>query len=202
MTMAMPASFDPLVDFDGLWTTDLAEHYLPLLDLPEATYECIDGRLVVSPTEVGSNSRGGMKLGQLIAPSAETAGYQVYGPVNLTFSPGRWIVPDVTVLHTLPQNDHEDLWVPSSYVLMPVEFVSRSQDSRKRDFVDKPRRCAEAGIPYFMRIQIVRQLRSVEVELLKLVDGAYEPLTGAAGGQPFDTTEPFEIRFTPRQLVP
>lgn len=202
MAMAMPVEFDPLVDLNGLWTTQLAERYLPLLDLPEAKYECIDGRLVVSPTEVNSNSRGGMKLGQLITPAAEAAGFSVSGPVNLTFGPGRWIVPDVTVLHTLPQNDEEDLWVPASYILMPVEFVSRSQDARKRDFVDKPRRCAEAGIPYFMRIQIVRRLRSAEVELLKLVDGKYEAFAGAAGGHEFATSEPFEMRFTPRDLVP
>lgn len=48
--MAMPATFDPLIDFDGLWTTDLAERYLPLPELPYARYQCIDGRLVVSPT--------------------------------------------------------------------------------------------------------------------------------------------------------
>jgi Uma2 family endonuclease len=202
MSMPMPATFDPLVDFDGLWTTDLADHYLPLLELPEARYECIDGRLVVSPTEVNSNSYGAIELGSLVRTGARAAGFYVSGPVNLTFSPGQWIVPDLTVLHTLPQNDHEDKWVPASYVLMPVEFVSRSQDSRKRDFIDKPRRCAEAGIPYFMRIQIVRQLRSVEIELLKLAEGKYASLTGAAGGQEFATAEPFEMRFIPRDLVP
>jgi hypothetical protein len=190
--MAMPATFDPLIDFDGLWTTDLAERYLPLPELPDARYECIDGRLVVSPTEANSNSYGAIELGSLIRTAAKAAGYYLSG----------WIQPDLTVLHTLPQDDHEDLWVPASYVLMPVEFVSRSQDSRKRDFVDKPRRCAEADIPYFMRVEIIRQLRSVHVELLKLVDHRYESVTGAAGGQVFETGEPFDIRFTPRDLVP
>jgi Uma2 family endonuclease len=200
--MAMPAAFDPLIDFDGLWTTDLAERYLPLPELPDARYECIDGRLVVGPTEVGSNSYGAIELSSLIRTSARAAGYHVYGPVNLTFHSGRWIQPDLTVLHTLPKDDHEDLWVPASYVLMPVEFVSHSQDSRRRDFVDKPRRCAEAGIPFFLRVEIIRQLRSVQVELLKLADRRYESVTGAAGGQVFETAEPFEIRFRPRDLVP
>ena len=53
-----------------------------------------------------------------------------------------------------------------------------------------------------MRIEIVRRLRSVEVELLKLIDGQYESLTGAVGGREFVTSEPFEIRITPRDLVP
>jgi hypothetical protein len=47
-----------------------------------------------------------------------------------------------------------------------------------------------------MRIQIVRQLRSVTVELLKLGDEGYELLTVAAGGQEFVTAEVFEMRFT------
>lgn len=200
--MALPATFDPLVDFDGVWTTDLAERYLPLPELPDARYECIDGRLVVNPTVVSSNSYGAIELSALLRTSASAAGYYVSGPVNLTFHIGRWIQPDLTILHTLPQDDHEDLWVPASYVLMPVEFVSRSQDSRKRDFVNKPQRCAEAGIPYFLRVEIVRQLRSVHVDLLKLVDGAYESIAGGVGGQMFEAAEPFEFRFNPRDLVP
>jgi Uma2 family endonuclease len=202
MAVPLPDTFDPLVDFDGMWTTDLADRYLPLPELPDARYECIDGRLVVSPTEVSSNSYGAIELSSLIKATARAAGFYVLGPVNLTFGSGRWIVPDLTVLHTLPKDDQEDKWVPANYVLMPVEFVSRSQDGRKRDFVDKPRRCAEAGIPYFMRVQIVRQLRGVTVELLKLGDEGYELLTEAAGGQEFATNEPFGMRFAPRDLVP
>lgn len=44
--MAAPA-FDPLIDFDGLWTTKLAEQFLPDPRLPAARYECVNGRLVV-----------------------------------------------------------------------------------------------------------------------------------------------------------
>ncbi|SCL39691.1 hypothetical protein GA0074692_5450 [Micromonospora pallida] len=28
--MALPMEFDPLVDLDGMWTTALADRYLPL----------------------------------------------------------------------------------------------------------------------------------------------------------------------------
>lgn len=54
--MAMPIRFDPLVDLDGMWTTQFADRYLPLPELPDARYECIDGRLVMTPAEVGTNS--------------------------------------------------------------------------------------------------------------------------------------------------
>lgn len=39
-------SFDPLVDLDGLWTTDLADRYLPIEGAPPAKYECADGKLI------------------------------------------------------------------------------------------------------------------------------------------------------------
>ncbi|MGC5334915.1 hypothetical protein [Micromonospora sp. DT62] len=41
--MAMPMRFDPLVDLDGRWTTQFADRYLPLPELPDTRHECIDG---------------------------------------------------------------------------------------------------------------------------------------------------------------
>jgi Uma2 family endonuclease len=198
--MAMPAAFDPLIDFDGMWTTKLAERYLPLPELPAARYECIDGRLVVSPTEVGANSYGEMKLARLISPAAEAAGLYVYGSVNLARNPGTWIQPDITVLHTLPRTDDEDRWIPPGFCTMVVEFVSKG--SRKQDFINKPQRCADWGIPYFMRVELVRRLGHASVDLFKLVDGEYQLLAAGISGQQLETAEPFPISFDPSQLLP
>lgn len=199
--MAMPApAFDPLVDLDGLWTTKLAERYLPLPGVPVGKYECVDGRLVMSPTEVGTNSWGEGKLLRTISDAAEAAGLYVFPPVNLMFRPDRWIQPDVTVLHTLPQTDEEDLWVPATYATMVVEFVSRG--SRKRDFIDKPDICAKGGVPYFMRVELVRRLRHASVELSKLVDGEYQPTASGVAGSTFKADEPFPMQFDPRSLLP
>ncbi|MFG3422293.1 Uma2 family endonuclease [Micromonospora sp. NPDC049460] len=199
--MAMPMRFDPLTDFDGMWTTRLADRYLPLPEVPAARYECIDGRLVMTPAEVGTNSYGEAKLIRLLGPAAETAGLYVYGQVNLTFTPQRWIQPDVTVLHTLPADDEEDRWIPVKLCTMAVEFVSPG--SRRQDFVDKPRRCAEGGVPYFMRIEITRRLRHVSVELYSLdEEGAYVILAEALGGQRLHADAPFPIDFDPADLLP
>ncbi|MBP2475730.1 hypothetical protein JOF53_004602 [Crossiella equi] len=48
--------FDPLIDFDGMWTTTLAERYLPLPHVPAGKYECLDGRLVMSPHQSSQHS--------------------------------------------------------------------------------------------------------------------------------------------------
>lgn len=198
--MAMPAQFDPLIDLDGMWTTELADRYLPLPELPTARYECINGRLVMTPAEALSNAFGEMKLARLLAPAAEAAGFYVSGPVNLTFDSRQWIQPDVTILHSLPQTDEEDRWVPVRLCTMAVEFVSTG--SRKQDFVDKPRRCAEAGVPYFMRVEIVRRLRHASVTFFTLVDGEYQCTAEAVAGQRLQAEQPFVINFDPRELLP
>ncbi|MGN9893317.1 Uma2 family endonuclease [Micromonospora sp. L31] len=122
--MAMPERFDRLYDFDGVWTTGLADRYLPPRDLPDARFERVDGTLVMTPAEAGANSFGEAKLIRLLGPAAEAANLYVYGQLNLTFNPRSWIQPDVTVLHTLPKTDDEDRWVPVRYCTMAVEFVS------------------------------------------------------------------------------
>ncbi|WP_416902008.1 Uma2 family endonuclease [Micromonospora echinospora] len=163
--------------------------------------ECIDGRLVSTTAEVGSNSFGRVSLARLLAPGAEAAGFYVYGQVNLAFGPQRWIQPDVTVLHALPATDEEDRWVPARLCTMAVEFVSPG--SRRQDFVDKPRRCAEGGVPYFMRVEIVRRLRSAAVEFFALdAAGGYTPVAKAVGGERLTVDAPFPIDLDPTELLP
>src|SRR5688572_11083538 len=92
--------FDPLVEFYGHWTTELAERYLPIPGVPASKYECWDGRLYMAPAEAARNSYGALKLGRLLAPGAEAAGFYVYGTTNLTMGPDRWLQPDVTILRS------------------------------------------------------------------------------------------------------
>jgi Uma2 family endonuclease len=191
--------FDPLVEFVGMWNTRLAERYLPIPELPGAKYECVDGRLSVTPSEAFSNAYGESRLVRLLGEAAEPSGLIVTTTLNLAFTPDTWIQPDVAVLHTPPRDEHEEVWVPAELCTMAVEFVSPS--SRKRDRIDKPDLCASAGIPYFMRIEIVRKLRHVEVKLYKLDDGTYRQIEGALAGAEFKADEPFPIQFAPEDLL-
>ncbi len=196
--MSAEPVFDPLVDLAGLWTTDMADRYLPMPGLP-ARYECVDGRLVLTPTEAFSNSYGEHRLSALLQPAATIARLYVSGPVNLAFSPDAWIQPDLTVLHTKPRTAHENKWVPAELCTLVVEFVSPS--SRGRDKIDKPAMCAAANIPYFMRVELVPEMGHASVILLKLQNGAYKALTMAIAGQGFETEEPFPMSFDPRDLL-
>lgn len=196
--MAAPA-FDPMVDFDGVWNTRLAERYLPLPELPTARYECVDGRLFVSPAEAFSNTYGESELGALLRPAARAAGFFLANTANVAFTPDTWIQPDLVILHSPPTTPGEDKWVPVRLCTLVAEFVSPS--SRSRDRIDKVDICAAGGVPYFLRVEIARQIRHVSVELLKLVDGRYEPLAAALAGQLFEAAEPFAMRFAPEDLL-
>jgi len=147
----MVVDFDPLAVFQGLWNTELAQRYLPIPELPNAKYECVDGRLIMSPREGSANSFATVELAHLLRNGAREVGYRLYSAVNMELSPNRWIEPDLAVLREPVKNL---TWVPADKVLMPIEFVSVS--SRRRDRIDKPALCADAGVPWFMRVEVGR----------------------------------------------
>jgi Uma2 family endonuclease len=193
--MAAP-NFDPLIDLDGLWTTELAERYLPISGMPAAKYECLDGKLFVSPYESSANAYAAVQLGVLLGRTAKAHGFRLYGTVNLTIHPGRWIQPDVTLL-SKPSDG--GVWVPSDIVTMPIELVSPS--SRKRDRIDKPDLCAKAGIPYYMEVEVAPRRRTATVRLFALGDSGYKERASAIAGHLFETDLPFPMSFDPIELL-
>ncbi|MET0134605.1 MAG: Uma2 family endonuclease, partial [Kibdelosporangium sp.] len=122
------------------------------------------------------------------------AGHCAYSALNVEFHAGRWIEPDLVVLKEPVKGL---TWVPAEKVLIPIELVSVS--SRRRDRLDKPAMCADAGIPYFMRVEI--DDHDVRIELFRLDDGAYVEHAKALGGQLFETEVPFPLSFDPRELL-
>lgn len=187
--------FDPLVELYGMWTTELAEHYLPIPNAPLiGKYECLDGYLIMSPREGTSNSYAAGVLISLLLEPARAAGFRAYSAVNMEFHPDRWIEPDLAVLKEPVKGL---TWVPVEKVLMPIEFVSAS--SRRRDRIDKPALCADAGVPYFMRVEVDED--DVRIELLRLEGGKYVMQAKALAGQQFETELPFPLSFDPGVLL-
>ncbi|RSM84559.1 Uma2 family endonuclease [Kibdelosporangium aridum] len=187
--------FDPLVELYGMWTTELAEHYLPIPNAPLiGKYECLDGYLIMSPREGSSNSYAAIALGRMLFDPAQAAGHCAYSALNVMFDSGTWIEPDLVVLK---ESGKGLTWIPADKVLIPIELVSAS--SRRRDRIDKPALCAAAGIPFFMRVEIDN--REVHLELFKLDDGEYRLHAKALTGQQFETEIPFPISFDPVVLL-
>ncbi|MCK2236433.1 MULTISPECIES: Uma2 family endonuclease [unclassified Crossiella] len=187
--------FDPLVDFDGMWTTALAEHYLPLPYVPAAKYECLDGKLIMSPHEPSQNSYAAAQLSYLAILAAKGTPFRVYGTVNLPFTPERWIQPDITVLNGSAEGA---VWVEPTLVTLAGEVVSPTS---RRGRIDKPTLCAEAGIPFYLWVQVNHALEQAAVHLYKLDHGTYRPYAGALAGQKFETDLPFPMSFDPAELL-
>ncbi|MGP4021521.1 Uma2 family endonuclease [Saccharopolyspora sp. 5N708] len=190
------APFDPLVDLDGLWTPELADRYLPIPGMPPAKYECLDGKLITSPREGTANMFAVWTLGKLLEPAAVKGGYHFYLTVNVQLSPKRWIEPDFAVL---TKSGRGRTWIPAEDVLLVGECVSPA--SKRNDRVDKPAMCAEAGIPYFMRLDVSYANQRAEAELLRLDDGRYRPQARGSEVEIFETDLPFSLSFDPAELL-
>jgi Uma2 family endonuclease len=188
--------FDPLIDFDGLWTPELAEHYLPIEGAPPARYEAVNGKLVMSRREGSANSWASAELLDLLRRPARAAGYAMYNALNVQLGLKTWIEPDLVVL---VEQVVDLTWIPADKVLMPIELVSPS--SRRRDRIDKPRLAAAAGIPFYLRVEIARGLNSAELHLFELFGGEYKPVTSAVAGEQFRMERPFEVSFDPNDLL-
>jgi Uma2 family endonuclease len=119
--------------------------------LPEnCRVEVLDGALIVNPSPLPIHQR----IARRLAASLETqlpAGWQLETDVDvmLAESPLDYLTPDVVVfrsdvsLTTRP--------IPGDAILLVVEVVSKG--SRREDRGAKPLAYAEAGIPYFWRVE-------------------------------------------------
>ncbi|SCG55885.1 Uma2 family endonuclease [Micromonospora halophytica] len=212
--MLLTRGVEPVPDLDGRWTIQRAERHLRVGELAGARHECVDGRLMVRPFPPATESIAMAGLASAFVPAAEATGRHVFGRVNLTFSPTCWIQPDVTVLHTLPASDEEERWVPAALCTMAVEFVRRGAPPARRgagpqpaedrvDRVDRRRRCAEAGVPWFLRVALDRRPHRMTAELFRRTDGGgWAPAARAVGGQRLRVRAPFPIDFAPARLLP
>jgi Uma2 family endonuclease len=200
--MAAPVinQFDPLTEFAGVWTTSLAERYLPLPGHEYDRYECVDGRLFMSPVGVSDHSYARVVLTALMRIPARAAGLLTLGEVNMTFNDRTWVEPDAAVISGAPALGKQRTWVPTELFVLPIEFVAPS--SRWRDYVKKPQLCAAVGVPYFMTVDIAHSLGPVKVTLLRLrADGKHTVLAEATSGETFTMTEPFPLAFDPAELL-
>lgn len=153
---------------------------------------------------MGSTGAGGSfgagALAGLMRPGARAAGLIVYGAVAITFDTGYQLRSDVTVLHRMPEDESGGRWVPADHCTMPVLFLAPAEARSDRD--ETAARCARAGIPYLMRVEIVPRLRHAAATLDRLgADGRYAPVAAAVAGETLMVEEPFRLAFDPELLL-
>ncbi|MCX4469913.1 hypothetical protein C5N14_01730 [Micromonospora sp. MW-13] len=191
MTAALQSDQPP----EGGWTTD------DLDALPEdgRRRELLDGVLLVSPSPTRVHQTIAMRLGVALEEDCPDD-YDVTQGVEVRINRTRSFIPDVLVTTSVAARRQ-----PSRYeaheVVLAVEIVSPS--TRSIDRVLKPALYAQAGIPYFWRIEVEDDGLAVHTHRIDPVDEVY---TETGRWTKFvDTGEPFPVnlpvsRITPRHL--
>jgi Uma2 family endonuclease len=183
-------SFDALRYVDH-WTADLALKLLPETNRPRV--EVFRGSVVVSPHASVDHQIVAMNLGAALKPPARAAGLWLYPEVNVR-SGDDLFIPDLCVLR---RSGAGRIVVDIQDAVLLVEIVSAS--NRRKDLIDRPRTYAEAAVPWFIRVEVRRQIP--EIVLFELIEGAYRPIVTAAGDTRFSMTEPFEFSIDPAELL-
>ncbi|MEV4715296.1 Uma2 family endonuclease [Micromonospora sp. NPDC049374] len=163
-----------------------------LSELPEdgSRYEIIDGSLHVTPPagpyhhELADDIRMAMR-------QAAPKGWRVIREIGVQVPAGN-LIPDITVLKVGAPQDR--MWAAPADVALVVEV--ESPNSRRHDRFAKPALYAEAGIPYYWRVE--RGDFGPVVYRYELVKEVHYNLLGTVGpDDPVEVTEPWPMRLDP-----
>lgn len=187
----MSAGFMDLHAPEGGWTTD------DLDELPETTrhFELLDGSLIVSPSPTNVHQTLAMRLGVLLGDLSPEP-FEVTQSVEVRISRQRSFIPDVLIVTREAGSRSTCLFQPHD-VVTAMEIVSPT--SRSLDAVTKPALYAEAGIPFYWRIETDPAI-TIHTHRLDATAGVYV-LTGSYDGT-VTTDEPWPMTFEVAQLKP
>jgi Uma2 family endonuclease len=176
----------------GCYTVD---DWLNLPEIEGPRVELIDGSFVISPLPLSDHQVCAGRLSMMLAAAAPED-LEVVGPCGLRTAT-EVPVPDVVVADA-------EIVISGKAALLPehTRLVAEvvSQGNRRRDYQDKPRIYAAAGIPTFLRIELIGA-NPPYVEVLSLRDGAYVSVAHVDAGQVVKLTDPFPVEFDPAGLL-
>jgi Uma2 family endonuclease len=192
--MAQPArepSFDILGTLNQPWTARLALDLLPEHSGPKV--EVVRGSVVVTPHANYDHQDIELELTYRLKQAARLVGLWAYLEVNIV-SGDDLFIPDLVVLR---RSGGGRKTMPIDAAVLLGEIVSSS--NRRKDLIDRPREYAEAGVPYFLRIDFRNRLPALVLH--HLIDGDYQPVVVAAAGGTFTMSDPFEFSVDPAELL-
>ncbi|WP_440083178.1 Uma2 family endonuclease [Streptosporangium sp. LJ11] len=165
-------------------------------------YELIDGSLIVSPAPPFRHQR----IGDRLQTYLETVTPEDLIPVTATGllldrKPG--VIPDLMVVEAAPFEEGAEVAQPE-WVHLVVEIVSRSTTATDR--IIKHAKYAEAGIPYFWRVEM-KSFRGQGSDELPVIfthaldeNGEYQLIHRVSAGTTVELTEPFKLTLDPATL--
>jgi Uma2 family endonuclease len=162
-------STHPLLVHSGPWSE---EEYLALPEIPGYRVELLDGDLLMSPIGASPHQRITLRLWRMLDDQLPDE-LEALEAANVRLGNLRFVIPDGVVT-----SDHSDwLYCPVESIVLLVEV--ESPHGKARDRIIKPAVYAEAGVPWYLRVQqhpklelvLGRRKRSGYVEHARAVEG-------------------------------
>jgi Uma2 family endonuclease len=170
--MSVDALYEAVFAHPGAWTE---EEYFALPETP-ARIELVDGVLVVSPLSSASHQRLARRLGNLIEQACPNDEWEVFNGLNVRLRPGHIRIPDIVVARA----GLDGLYFRPGDVLLLAEVTSPG--NFRQDRIVKHTDYAEAGVSFYLRVDLHNGVDEVGASAFELVDGAYREYATAPEG--------------------
>lgn len=192
-------SAEPIDPGHGRWQPDpvrqqLASHTIEdILNLPDDAprVELLDGVMLVVPSPAVAHQSIASLLWLWLRQHAP-AHLNAVQAVGVAVTPKNTYEPDV--LLCLAETDDKRHYLVPHEVVLTVEVVSPG--TRRRDRFDKPMAYAEAGIPFYWRVE----QDPIHVHAYALDNGVYKAAGDSATELQLD--QPFPIRLSIAEITP
>jgi Uma2 family endonuclease len=158
------------------WTGELAMKLLPQTNGPKV--EVFRGSVIASPHASVDRQIIAAELIARLRRAAKQAGFWAYPEVNVLHGEELYI-PDISVFR---KSGAGQASMDIADAVLLVEIVSN--EHRRKAVIHRPKVYAEAGVPWYMRVEFRRRVPTVV--LSELVDGECRTVVAAAAGSTFD----------------
>jgi Uma2 family endonuclease len=154
-------------------------------------YELLDGILIVSPAPRPRHQEAVASLLVVLRQAAPRDLLVLTAPLDVALTNDTVLQPDVLVAR---RSDFSERDLPTA-PLLAIEVLS--PHTRRFDLLLKRDRLQTAGCPSFWVVDVDEP----SIIAWQLVDGVYVEVGRAAGSQRIQLSQPFEVAFSPAELV-
>jgi Uma2 family endonuclease len=164
--------FSAVFAHPGPWSE---EDYLALPEVP-ARIELLGGVLAVNALPDPPHQRLVRHVGNALDEACPAGEWEVFPGLNVRLWRDHVRIPDIVVARA----GVATRLVPASDVLLLGEITSPS--NFRQDLIVKHGEYAEAGVPFYLRIDLHKGVDELTASAFELVDGAYREFASAPDG--------------------
>ena len=154
-------------------------------------YELLDGILIVSPAPKPRHQEAVASLLFVLRQAAPRDLLVLTAPLDVALANDTVLQPDVLVAR---RSDFSERDLPTA-PLLAIEVLS--PHTRRFDLLLKRDRMQTAGCPSYWVVDVDEP----SIIAWQLVDGTYVEVGRASGSQRIQLSQPFEVAFSPAELV-